>query len=518
MKKLFVIPFASLLLMSGAASAQLAPAPNKSPRTPVNQQVLADHKQVLPPSSTVQGQAVILDSEKIRIGDVDMRLFGVVPPQLSASFGPQARAMLDTLVAGQAVSCFIRDRDQAGRFLASCHTPSNTDLALELLRHGLAVTARGSLATTDLAATYLAAEQAAETHKLGLWSVPSAAPATISDFLSKMESTKAEVPKAEPVAVMPQPMPAQPAPALEAKKDDSQKAPLVSTVQNKVDPSALAASTLSPSSDEDMAVPDGGVSFVARYQILITGLVMLITAFSILGVVSAQRRREKRDEMKAVAAALRGELMAARAVCNARLKVVASEADDKVMVWPRIRSTLYQAYIGRLGWLGAELARQVASIYGQSSDYAAYYNKDGDEVRAEGTPKRQALQMLVQHIEEVLPKLSQIEQTGSLTHGVYAPISYADKSGTVRQTVAPAKQEKPKALEVLQGAAAGTAPLWNAMRNFARERFVEEKNQEVEENDYAAMIEEEMANLSFSEAEDEANLHNNITKFRDTGS
>ena len=56
------------------------------------------------------------------------------------------------------------------------------------------------------------------------------------------------------------------------------------------------------------------------------------------------------------------------------------------------------------------LARQVASIYGQASDYAAYFNPaNGIAVDPRGEAILQAagaLQTLVQHIEEVLPKLA----------------------------------------------------------------------------------------------------------------
>ena len=113
--------------------------------------------------------------------------------------------------------------------------------------------------------------------------------------------------------------------------------------------------------------------FFERYQILIAGFLMLATALSIIGALWAQKRRDRLDEIKAVAAALRGELMAARGVCFGRIKSITTDAEDSAATWPRIRATLYQAYVGRLGLLGAELARQISSIYGQSSDYAALY-------------------------------------------------------------------------------------------------------------------------------------------------
>ncbi len=523
MKKLFVIALTVLLLTAGLAAAQEAPVPKNSPRTPVHRQALPDRKPLIPPSSTVQGQAVIIDSEKLRIGDIDIRLFGVVPPQLSASYGPQARALLDSLVAGQTISCLIRDRDQSGRFLATCRTPNNTDLAYELLRRGLAVTARGSLASTDLATPYLAVEQAAQAQKAGLWSgiVPAPVPVVVAPV-------KVEAP-AKVEAVLPPP-PA-PAPVVEAKPVKIEK------VADKVIPSdaqvsAVAASVLAPPEEDVLALPQQpAAGFLMRYQLLVTGFIMLITALSILGVVSAQRRREKLDEMKAVAAALRGELMAARAVCQARLKTLTSEAEDKAMTWPRIRATLYQAYVGRLGWLGAELARQVASIYGQASDYAAYYNAvsgSGDDASKEPTPKRKALETLAQHIDEVLPKLALIEQTGHVTapQHMYIPAHYASTHVSA-PIPAPVTVEKtdvppPTAVDEVTSPHPSAPPLWQSVQKFARDRFERKARSAAEEphvHDYTALIEEEMANMTFGEAEEEpVKLPENVTKIRSAGS
>jgi hypothetical protein len=470
---------------------------------------LADRKPAVAPGSTVLGDMAVIDSEKLHIGDIDVRLFGVVPPQLSASFGPQARATLDKLVTGQPVSCLVRDRDQAGRFLATCRTAGNADLAMELLRRGLAVTARGSLTSTDLAQPYMAAEQAAQTQKIGLWSGVTPAPVAVPAPVAAPVVAPQPAPQSQATVVPP------PAPPTAPVVDTKKEAAMAKADEAKMTPAPLAASSLEPPSDETLAVPDAPDSFFARYQILITGLIMLVTALSILGVISSQRRHEKRDEMKAIAAALRGELTAARGVCLARLKSVVNEGEDKAMTWPRLRSTLYQAYIGRLGWLGADLARQIASIYGQASDYAAYYSSD-DETKVETTPKRQALQTLVQHIEEVLPRLMHIEQTGrkayySASHSVKASAPLIEKSITV------SAPEKTAASEVTQHVPLASHPIWDTMRKFARERFTEDRHQTPsDEQDYAALIEEEMANLTFGEAEDEHPT--NVTKIRPTGS
>src|SRR5262249_42467890 len=153
---------------------------------------------------------------------------------------------------------------------------------------------------------------------------------------------------AKPVAPVAQAA-AEPKPAEEKPAAEAPKAAAVAPPAKPVEEPAAKAPTPLPApivitGDNEIAVA-AEPSFLARYQLFITSLVMLVTAFGILGVIFIQRVRDRRAEMQAIAAALRGELMAARAVCLARLQ--ASE-DDKDIIWPRIRSTLYQAYVGRI--------------------------------------------------------------------------------------------------------------------------------------------------------------------------
>ncbi|MDE2029519.1 MAG: hypothetical protein KGI97_03035, partial [Alphaproteobacteria bacterium] len=193
---------------------------------------------------------------------------------------------------------------------------------------------------------------------------------------------------------------------------------------------------------------NSGQGFFARYQILIAGLLMLGTALSIIAALWTRRRRDKRDETKATAAALRGELMAARGICIGRIRSIATEEEDRAANWPRIRATLYGAYVGRLGLLGAELARQVASIYGQASDYASLYNPSNTagSAASAGTPKKQALETLVRHIDEVLPKLAAIELTGSL-----ALAAGAARPGATAETHAPVSSSMHALWETVRG-------------------------------------------------------------------
>jgi endonuclease YncB( thermonuclease family) len=400
-----IVPVFLLSVFAGSlAFAQEAPPPRKMPRTPVSASSL-EHEGI-PASRELQGQAVIMDGERLRIGKADMRLFGIVPPQLSASFGPQARAFLDALANGQNLTCRVRDRDRDARLLATCMTGNGTDLALELLKRGLAVAARGSLVGTELAPSYTAAEQAAQTQKIGLWSLSQSAPAHTKEPKPEVKQEAKQEPKQEPAAA-----PVEEKKPEEAKKDDKA---LAAQMQEKITADILAQQAEAQSEDMPEAVSEAGI--FERYQILISGFLVLGTALCIMAAMSLQRIREKRDELRALAAALRGELTAARSVCAGRAKAIADEEDDKAASWPRIRTILYSAYVGRLGMLGADLARRIASIYGQSADYAALYNPTTNSGTIHDAPKKHALETLIRHIDEVLPRLAEIERSGKL-HG-----------------------------------------------------------------------------------------------------
>lgn len=393
--------FMLVLLTSTAALAQEAPPPRRMPRTPVSRETLVETPALT--SRELQGPAIIIDGEKLRIGQMDIRLFGIVPPQLAASFGPQARSALDAAIGGQSVSCHIRDRDRDGRLLANCTNAAGVDLALDLLKRGLAVALRGSIGSTEFAAPYLAAEQAAQSHKIGIWSVAVNAPAA-SVVPPKPEAAPVEdASKKEEKARADQ--------AAQAKAATDAKAAAEAQANTKIAADILAQEAEAQKNEAAWAQSDE-IGFFERYQILISGILMLATALCIAGALERQRIRDRRDETKALAAALRGELMAARGVCFGRAKSITSDAEDHTAAWPRIRTILYQAYVGRLGLLGAELARQVASVYGQSSDYAAIYSSGGSLVEVS---KKHALNMLIKRLDEVLPKLADVERTGKIS-------------------------------------------------------------------------------------------------------
>ena len=529
MKKTTSTLFLLALLASPCAQAQdEAPAPHRMPRTPVSREPLVESRDPMPASRQLQGPAAIIDGERLRMDKTDIRLFGIVPPQLSASFGPQARAALDALANGQSVTCHIRDRDHDGRLLATCNSANGSDMALELLKRGLAVTARGSIAETELATPYLTAEQTAQNERLGLWSTATSAPAPVAVVLPKQESsvalpTKPEVKKDEKVALRTDSSLGSPTPASEPKTNETK----AGETQAKIAADILAQHSREQAKlDESVWTPDESIGFFERYQILIAGFLMLTTALSIIGVIELQKRRDQRDELKSIAAALRGELMAARGVCLGRSRSITTEDEDRAALWPRIRATLYQAYVGRLGLLGAELARQVSSIYGRSSDYTAFYTSTG---AAHETLKKGALETLVKHIDEILPKLASVEQTGLIptvkahyrqhytsvqmpqSPRAYTPPAQqeAQPSATIastaqQQEIHEASQEPVYAPEVQQPTPSPSS-LWHAVQDFIRNHkppsappVPYEANDELV-SDYAAMIEADMARYQYGE-------------------
>lgn len=490
---------------------QYAPVPQRAPPVPVNQQAMPDRRAALMQTRDLEGQAQIVDGDRLKIGEADVRLFGVVPPQLSASFGPQARALLDNLVTGQVTSCHVRDRDRDGRLLATCRV-GTTDMGMELLRHGLAVTARGSLTNTELAEPYLAAEQAAEIQHAGLWSVAITPPAAqLVGESSKTEASapvvlKSEPPKNDPpkAEVLKAEASKADLPAKEPVSDKDTHDSVTKTIPVHVGaPGLLYTTDLKAERDEE-------IGFFQHYQILVTGGLIFLTTFGTMLVLVLQRRYEKREEMKAIAAALRGELLAARAVCLTRLKTIHSDEDDRTASWPRLRSTLYQAYVGRLGWLGAQLSRQIASIYGQASDYATYYNNVEEATQA---PKRRALQTLAGHIEEVLPRLEWIEVTGRRPTPVpvtvnqpFMPIPVVEETTADVATVdavldTPALPEGDTAA---QQPASHFLPanLWQAVRQFVHQHLPlhQPANTGGEEQDYDMMLDHTLQPVTFHES------------------
>ncbi len=445
LRKSLLLTSTFVLLSTTAAHAQYAPVPKKAPRTPVSKELLSSKTAPLSPSTLLQGTAKIVDTERLRIDQTEVRLFGVVPPLMGASYGPQARAVLDSLAQGT-VTCQIKDRTRDGHYLAMCSNEAKADFGLELLRRGLAASARGSLTGSPYEAPYQAAEAAAQNQKLGIWSasMPAAASeSSIRSVMTKAETAKVEAEKAKKEAEaakqeverakaelakigaqMPQPTAtadtaSQPSTVLSletgANVDKALLAPVKAGAVPDVSATPTAEDVQAVLMTEKEPLPDlipETRGFFERYQLLLSSVLVFGTTIILAVGFVWNKFRQKKEDMRSIAAALHGELMAARSVCVARLSKIALDGNDATTSWPRIRTIVFQAYIGKLGCLGAVLSRQIASVYGMASDYASYYNTSAP--RNEGTSKHQALRLLVKHIEEITPRLSQIEKEGKL--------------------------------------------------------------------------------------------------------
>lgn len=382
------------------------PAPQKAPRIKVQQQKLIEEAKG---NRIVTGLARAIDAERLKVGDTELRLFGVVIPAMNAPHGNEAHNELEKLLLNEVVTCRVQERDKAWRLLASCKTDKHSDLSQVMLQEGWAVVARGTVADTNFADLYLAAESKAQLQRLGMWAEPKIAEAKpdakADDAAAKTATGAADKSAGDKTA--------------DAEKTETSKSsPAGSTP-------ALAAATA--------ALPQLQVPTMLPPEVMTTASAapdnvpvwVWFAGFAPMGVMIlyslgqiALRRYEYTQERKALAAALRGELMAARAICISRADTLGygSEAISKLStVWPRLRSTLYQAYVGRLGLLGPELARRVSSLYGQFSDYAQFYATRPNAEAAgkiDNATVQQTLFTIIDHIEDTLNNLQQVEASG----------------------------------------------------------------------------------------------------------
>ena len=166
--------FVLAALISGSAFAKTtkgeAPAP---PAVPVPK---VDAEALIPPGpEKLEGTALAVDGDEIRVGDSLVRLYGIAAPDMSARLGPESRVALDGLVGGQRVNCQVFGKTPQGDAVAQCDI-GGKDPALELVARGLAAVYRSGNLNDEgqqaLATKYDAAENAARKLNAGLWQAP----------------------------------------------------------------------------------------------------------------------------------------------------------------------------------------------------------------------------------------------------------------------------------------------------------------------------------------------------------
>lgn len=416
-------------------AADLMPPPKAAPRTPVKSERLAE------PQKELKGQANAQDGSTIHLQTFDgrgydLRLAGLIITPLSEPKGIAARVALDSLLQAHTLSCTKRDRDSDGKLLVTCTRDDGIDLSMQMLRDGAALFTRNGNLSDEFVRAYRTAENNAQREQRGLWeSVPrlpvsgSTKPKTITPIIIEEPADQAQQRPArqatptthetpvEPVEIagMVTPVAATPAPAQPSmqitKTSDTMTTPNATSLPVVATEAVAAAPNWVPA--YVLPTPEGvtdtmGFFFAAS---LIGTLLFGISLFDFLGRrrVRYAQEWEARQNRQIVAAALGGELAAARDVCESRAHSIAAGAPA---AWPRLRSYVYQTHVDRIGMLGPFLARQVATIYGQMSDYASVTKDGSDGMNRDAMVK--SLNRLCGYVDVALEGLAEVEVTGEL--------------------------------------------------------------------------------------------------------
>lgn len=394
-------PFLPALLLTAVVISTLAPAfarddimpaPSRAPRTGVASEKLSGVEM----PSTMMGTAQAIDGQTIRLHDsardVTARLLGLVAPPLTTPDGVAARTALDGLLRNQTLDCSRRDRDRDGSLVMSCNFGGGRDLSEAVLFTGTALFSRNSAVDNDLAVRYRAAEETAQMRRLGLWKQVPAASAT--------SVAVAATPEVKPEA------------KTDTRTANANNTPVISLT------GPTAARDNAPAVTATSTTPnDSGFAFATWLE----AIGLLGTLFGMLLWIDHRHTSRARlehalnihSDRQVLAAALTGELAAARDICEARAALVASGGEPR---WPRLRTYIYQAHAEQIGLLGAVLARQVASIYGQMADYGASnrgtaYGHESTDLTTPASVSR-ALVRLCGYIEITLEGLAEVEHTG----------------------------------------------------------------------------------------------------------
>jgi endonuclease YncB( thermonuclease family) len=402
---------AALLVLSANAAQAVddMPPPKSAPRTKVQQERLTVEESR--GNRTLTGTGRVVDAERIKVGDTELRLFGIVLPQKNATGGTEARAALEKLLDNSTLKCRIQDRDKGFRILGSCGSDAHPDLALNLLQQGWAVVARGTVQQSEFGDLYQAAEKKAQLQKLGIWAENGAKagePESATTTKDETEKSTTPVPATTPAANA---QPAEPAIAVAPEPTATTVSSTPPAPPASAQPSTAVSAPTSPTViTQNLIVPPELLWFTALVP---AGLILLLVAGRL-----ALKRYEYQQERRALAAALRGELMAARAICLSRADSLGyglDEAQKLSTLWPRLRSSVYQAYVGRIGLLGPDLARRIASLYGQFSDYSQFYAaraSNEQAARIDAAAVQTTLNTIIDHIEETMSNLQKVEQSG----------------------------------------------------------------------------------------------------------
>ena len=125
----------------------------------------------------------VINRDKLQLR---IRVYGIDAPEKGQAFGNRAKQALSSYIAGREIEIDVQSQEKWGRFVARVYTPEGEDVALLMLRDGMA----WHYAHFGGTAAYKEAQEAARAEKAGLWADP--APVAPWDFRKKAGSGQQE--------------------------------------------------------------------------------------------------------------------------------------------------------------------------------------------------------------------------------------------------------------------------------------------------------------------------------------
>lgn len=89
--------------------------------------------------ATIVGSCYVIDGDSIMIGNAAIRLAGVDAPELDDPWGKKAKWELVALTKGQIIRAELDGSVSYDRTVARCYLPDGRDLAMEMVKLGLAL-------------------------------------------------------------------------------------------------------------------------------------------------------------------------------------------------------------------------------------------------------------------------------------------------------------------------------------------------------------------------------------------
>ena len=121
----------------------------------------------------------VINRDKLQL---KVRIYGIDAPEKGQAFGNRSKQALSSYIAGKEIEIDVQYQDRWGRSVAKAYTPEGEDIALLMLRDGMA----WHFKRYDSSREYANAEAEARNAGIGLWA--DANPTAPWDFRKHRES------------------------------------------------------------------------------------------------------------------------------------------------------------------------------------------------------------------------------------------------------------------------------------------------------------------------------------------